>query len=81
MFTATMTMPETDHQPQPAPSPAPIAEWITLAAASRRLQVHVNAVKSIALAGAIRTRALPGARILYRRADVERLVERLAATG
>ena len=48
-------------------------DWVTLAECSRIVRRHVNACKSIALAGAIRTRAVPGARILYSRADAERL--------
>jgi hypothetical protein len=54
----------------------PRPEWVTLAAASRAIGRHVNAVKSIALAGAIRTRIMPGARILYSRTDAERLAAR-----
>jgi hypothetical protein len=50
--------------PQSDPDP-----WVTLAEASRIVHRHVNAVKSIALAGGIRTRVIPGARILYHRGD------------
>jgi hypothetical protein len=56
---------------------APPPEWIRPAAASRIIRRHINAVKSYALAGGIRVRALPGARTLGSRADCERL----AATG
>jgi hypothetical protein len=55
-------------EPRPEPNP-----WITLAECSRIVHRHVNAVKSIALAGGIRTRVLPGARILYHRGDAEAL--------
>jgi hypothetical protein len=73
MSTATLTVPDTGSFP--APTGAPAAEWITLAEAARLLgrSGNPNGVKSIALAGAIRTRAMPGARTLYRREDVEAL--------
>jgi hypothetical protein len=58
---------------QPALEPAQADEWITLAETSRVIRRHVNAVKSIALAGAIRVRAVPGARIQFSRLDAERL--------
>jgi hypothetical protein len=51
----------------------PRDEWISLNDAARLLSRHTNGVKSIALAGGIRVRALPGARILYNRTDCERL--------
>jgi hypothetical protein len=50
-------------------------EWITLAECARILgrESNPSAVKSIALAGGIRTRSQPGTRILYSREDAERL--------
>ena len=52
-------------------------QWLTLSAASEALERSPGAVKSIALSGAIRTQALPGSRILYSAADVDRLARRL----
>jgi hypothetical protein len=53
------------------------ADWITLAEASRLLGRAGNpsSVKSIALAGGIRTRSLPGTRTLYLRSDVASLAD------
>jgi hypothetical protein len=48
-------------------------EWVTLAEASRIVGKHPASVKSIALAGAIRPRVVPGARILYSRSDAEKI--------
>jgi hypothetical protein len=56
-----------------APLPTGTPEPITLADAARILRRHVGAVKSIAPARGIRVQVLPGARILYDRADCERL--------
>jgi hypothetical protein len=58
----------------PAP-PRPPGEWIPLSRAARILGRHVGAIKSIALTGAIRVKALPGARTLYSRADCEALAK------
>ena len=48
-------------------------EWITLAEASRILGAHPNAIKSMTIAGGIRSLVRPGARILYSRSDAQRL--------
>jgi hypothetical protein len=51
------------------------SEYVSLAEAARILgrETNPSAVKSIALAGGIRTRAVPGCRVLYSRQDAERL--------
>jgi hypothetical protein len=57
-----------------SPSVSSSGSWVSLAEASRLLGRHGGTVKSMALApGGIRTRAVPGARILYNRSDCERL--------
>jgi hypothetical protein len=63
---------KTTHRPSSVSGQAR-GDYVTLAEVSRILGRHVSAVKSIALAGAIRTRVHPGARILYSRPDAERL--------
>jgi hypothetical protein len=70
MSIATVSDEEIGEDPPP--------EWISLAECCRILGRRSNpsAVKSIALAGAIRTQALPGTRILYSRADALRLAAR-----
>ena len=57
------------------PSVGSSDSWCTLAEASRLLDRHVGTIKSIALAGGIRVRSLPGARTVYCRSDVERLTQ------
>lgn len=49
------------------------AEYVPLAAIQRVLRKSPNAIKSIALTGAIRTQAIPGSRILYSAEDARRL--------
>lgn len=65
-------------RPSPIPEPRVHGEWISLAAAARIMGRTSNpsAVKSIALAGGIRTHYQPGLRLLYFKADVERLAAR-----
>jgi hypothetical protein len=58
---------------QQANGQAAAEEWITLAEASRITGKHPASVKSIALAGGIRPRVTPGARILYSKSDAERI--------
>jgi hypothetical protein len=48
-------------------------DWVTLAEACRILGRNANAVKSIALNGSLRYKAIPGARVLYSRHDALRL--------
>ena len=57
-----------------AVAPAEAPEWVPMATVCRILDRSPHAVKSIALAGAIRHRSIPGTRTLYNRADC-------AATG
>jgi hypothetical protein len=52
---------------------APAEEWGSLATVCRLLGRGPNAVKSIAIAGAIRTRCLPGTRPVYSLADAATL--------
>ena len=55
---------------------AQLGEYVPLAAVQRLLNKSPNAIKSIALAGAIRTQVIPGSRILYSAEDARRLAER-----
>ena len=48
-------------------------EWISLAEAARIVGCHPSTVKSAALAGGIRHRAVPGMRTTYSREDAKRL--------
>lgn len=54
-------------------APPASEEWVTLAEVSRITGKHPASVKSIALAGGIRPKVVPGARILYSRSDAERI--------
>ena len=49
--------------------PAEAPEWVPMATICRILDLSPHAVKSSALAGAIRYRSIPGTRTLYNRAD------------
>lgn len=49
--------------------------WITLSEACRILGRSPGAIKSMALAGALASQAIPGARIVYSAADCLRLAE------
>ena len=52
-------------------------DFVTLAEVARILgrQTNPSIVKSLALAGSIRTRCIPGDRIRYSRVDAERLAD------
>jgi hypothetical protein len=61
----------------PLPRVSADRDWISLSEAARILGRSTNpsAVKSIALAGGIKTRSIPGLRTVYFRPDVERLAD------
>jgi hypothetical protein len=56
----------------------PAGPWLTLAQASRILGTDPSSTKSMAIAGAIRALARPGARILYSGTDCRRWAQRCA---
>lgn len=61
-----------------ASAPAEAREFVPLAVVQRILGATPNAIKSMALAGSIRYRSVPGARTLYSRADAERISQQPA---
>lgn len=61
-----------------AAAPAEAREWVPLATIQRITGATPTAVKSMALAGSIRYRSVPGARTLYSRADAERISQQPA---
>jgi hypothetical protein len=56
-------------------------EYVPLSVVQRTLQRSRDAIKSIALTGAIRTQSIPGARTLYSAADARRLADRVAVAS
>jgi hypothetical protein len=63
---------ETENQPVTEPAQQP-DEYGTLAAVGRILRRDTGTCKSIALAGAIRVRAIAGSRIQYHLGDARKL--------
>lgn len=54
-------------------APAEARAWIPLAEVMRITGASPGAVKSMALAGSIRFRSIPGTRTVYSRSDAERI--------
>jgi hypothetical protein len=55
--------------------------FVPLSVVQRTLQRSRDSIKSIALAGSIRTLALPGSRILYNLEDARRLADRIPVSA
>jgi hypothetical protein len=58
----------------------PVADRVPLAEIMRVTGRTASACKTLAAVGAIRTFALPGCRVLYSRADAERLIRQQPAS-